>query len=189
MERDHRKNAALHLRILNRIRGRYDRPIMNNVDRAQYVECLVALTLGEAWRLIREEDGWEWAAWDCQHDSGARLEVKQAAARQSWDEEASVPRRLPRYDIAPRSGYWTEDGSRWLDAPGRPADLFVFAWHDERRYEYADQRDAGQWRFFVVAERNLPRRQKSIGLRRLNAIASPCHIAELGSAVESARTA
>lgn len=185
MTRDPR-NEALHRRILNKIMRRYDRRIMSNPERAQYVECLVALTLGEDWRLTRERDGWDWAAWDCQHDSGARLEVKQAAARQSWDEEVSVPSRSPRFDIAPRTGYWTRDGSRWLDSPGRQADLFVFAWHHERRYEYADQRDAGQWRFFVVAERNLPRGQRSIGLRKLNALAPPCLIAELGAAVEGA---
>lgn len=178
------KNTELHQRILTTIMCRYDRPIMNNVDRARYVEYLVALTLGEGW-----EPTWDWAAWDCQHDSGVRLEVKQAAAIQSWDRGKPAGNRSPRFDIARRTGYSIQDGSRWrwVDCPGRPADLYVFAWHDESRCEIADQRDAGQWRFFVVAEQNLPKDQKSIGLTRLNVLASPSlPIAELRNAVEGA---
>ncbi len=162
---------------------RYDRPIMNNVDRARYVECLVALTLGEGWELTGD-----WAAWDCQQKSGARLEVKQAAARQSWHRETSAGNRSPRFDIKPRTGYWMQDGCQWVwvNKPGRPADLYVFAWHDENRHEHAEQRDADQWRFFVVAEQDLPKEQKSIGLTGLNKIACPCLIKELRNAVEGA---
>ena len=164
---------------------RYDRPVMNNVYRADYVECLVAFTLGGEWRLTWT-DGWDWAAWDCQHTSGARLEVKQAAARQSWDRETSARRRAPRFDIAPRTGYWAQDGSRWVDSPGRPADLYVFAWHAESRLEYADHRDPDQWLFFVVTERDLPENRKHMGLTGLEAIVSPCRINGLKRAVESA---
>ena len=65
----------------------------------------------------------------------------------------------------------------------RQAHLYVFAWHggsDER----ADQRDPEQWRFFVAAESDLPRNQKSIGLARFEKLAAPCGIAELRQAVE-----
>ena len=90
---------------------RYHRSVMNNVYRADYVECLVASTLGPKWWLTWER-GWDWAPWDCQHASGTRLEVKQTAARQSWDRETLPRRRAPRFDIAPRTGYSTQDGSR-----------------------------------------------------------------------------
>ena len=34
---------------------RYDRRIMNNVQRGDYVECMVATALGADWRLTSEE--------------------------------------------------------------------------------------------------------------------------------------
>ena len=123
---------------------RYDTPVMSNVYRADYVECLVALALGTDWWLTWER-GWDWAAWDIQHTSGARLEVKQAAARQSWDREKRAPSRSPRFDVAPRTGYWAKDGNQWVGSPGCPADIYVFAWHDERREGYANHRDPRQW--------------------------------------------
>ncbi len=116
------KDAALHRRIKTTLMGRYDTPVMNNVYRADYVECLVAFTPGTDWWLTWTH-GWDWAAWDCQHTSGARLEVKHAAARQSWDRETPARRRAPRFDIAPRTGYWTKDGSQWVNSPCRIADL------------------------------------------------------------------
>ena len=39
------KNTALHRRIQTTLMSRYDTPVMNNVYRADYVECLVAFTL------------------------------------------------------------------------------------------------------------------------------------------------
>ena len=172
-------------RILDMLISRYDRPVMNNVDRGQYVECMIASALGAGWRLTWE-DGWDWAAWDCEHiPSGVRLEIKQAAARQSWDRDPKGPRRNPDFDIAPRKGYWLKDGSQWIERPGRQADLYVFAWHG-RQDELADHRDPGQWRFLVVAESSLPAGQKSIRLSKLEKIATSSGIAELRFAVEAA---
>ena len=179
------RNADLHQRIQLMLMRRYDTSVMNNVYRADYVECLVAFTLGTDWWLTWTH-GWDWAAWDIQHTSGARLEVKQAAARQSWDHKTPARRRVPRFDIAPRTGYWTQDGSRWVDSPGRMADLYVFAWHGESRDGYADHRDINQWEFFVVAEQDLPKNQKHIGLTGLKAIVSPCRFANLKREVENA---
>ena len=45
------------------------------------------------------------------------LEVKQAAARQSWDGK-SLPLRRNAFDIAPRKGYWTRQ-NEWVTSPGR----------------------------------------------------------------------
>ncbi len=96
------RNTALHRRILDTLMSRYDTRVMNNVYRSDYVECLVTFTLGTEWWLTWMR-GWDWAPWDCQHTSGARLEVKQVAARQSWDRERLAPRRSPRFDIATRT--------------------------------------------------------------------------------------
>ena len=173
-----------HEDILTMLRRRYDGPIMNNVSRGDYVECMIAWALGDDWRLTWM-DGWDWAAWDCEHTpSGARLEIKQAAAQQTWDRGLAPRRRAPAFDIASRSGFWTRGGV-WIDSPSRQADIYVFAWHgcDDDR---ANHTDPGQWLFFAVAERDLPKDQKSIGLARLKLIAAPCGVADLRNAVEMA---
>ena len=173
-----------HEEVLDMLKRRYNGPIMNNVSRGDYVECMIAITLGSDWQLTWA-DGWNWAAWDLEHlSSGVRLEIKQAAARQTWDEGKTPARRSSAFDIAPRRGYWTREG-QWFDSPGRPADVYVFAWHG-RDDNDADQTDPRQWRFFVVPERNLPPGQKSIGLRRLQDITAPCDVAGLRGAVERA---
>ena len=176
---------VMHKRILEMLIGRYDQRIMNNVQRGDYVECMIATALGADWRLTTEE-GWDWAAWDCEHAaSEARLEIKQSAARQSWDRESDRPRCNPGFDIRARNGYWPKDGGPWVADPGRLADVYVFAWHGKAD-EQADHRDATQWRFFVVAERLLPTGQKNVGLSRLERIADPCSVGELAQAVEKA---
>ena len=173
-----------HEDILTMLMGRYAGPIMNNVCRGDYVECMIASALGADWCLTWL-DGWDWAAWDCEHPrSGARLEIKQAAARQTWDKGPTRRRRIPTFDMAPRSGFWTREGV-WIDSPGRQADIYVFAWHG-RDDDHADHTDSGQWLFFVVAERDLPESQKSIGLGRLEGIAAPCGVADLRIEVETA---
>ena len=43
----------MHSRILEMLIRRYDRRIMNNVQRGNYVECMTATALGADWRLAR----------------------------------------------------------------------------------------------------------------------------------------
>ena len=62
--------------------ARYSRRVMNNIQRADYVECLVAALLGTEWTLPWAT-GYDWAPWDLEHVSVANIEVRQAAARQS----------------------------------------------------------------------------------------------------------
>ena len=174
--------SNLHARIRASLIDRFDAPVMNNVYRGDYVECMIALTLGSDWALTWQR-GWDWAPWDCEHDEGARLEIKQSAARQSWDADSMARPRSPAFDIAPRTGRFNRDGSEWIDAPGRPADVYVFAWHGERKRGVADHRDPQQWLFFVVPEPELPEGQKRIGLKGLRKIASPCRLSGLRSAV------
>ena len=97
------------------------------------------------------------------------------------------------FDIAARQGYWPRDGGPWIEAPGRLAHLYVFAWHG-RHDEHADHRNAEQWQFLVTGENvlvtgenDLPSGQKSIGLARLGEIATRCGIAELRRVIEMAR--
>ena len=144
--------------------ARYDRRVMNNIHRADYVECLVAMLLGPAWTLPWTS-AYDWAPWDLEHVSGARIEVKQAAARQPWHRDESVRARPPRFDIAPRGGYWTLD-STWVEQPGRLADIYIFAWHPETRESIVDHREPEQWTFFVLRTETLPAAQRSISLAK-----------------------
>ena len=165
--------------ILSEVSRTYDRRVMNNVHRSEYVEAIVALAL--------KDSGWKrmtpWDSWDCEHESHVRLEVKQSAFAQGWGERSS----LPRFDIAPRTGYWINGGGQWVAQTGRHADIYVFAWHGERR-DTADQRDPGAWEFYVVLERDLPA-QKTIGLTTIRSRSAPRGVEELAVAVERSRTA
>ena len=162
--------------VLSEVSRTYDRRVMNNVRRSEYVEAIVALAL--------KDSGWTrmtpWDSWDCEHESGSRLEVKQSAVAQGWGTERSSP---PRFDIAPRTGFW--DNGAWVDQTGRHADIYVFAWHGGRR-DTADQRDPGAWEFYVVSERDLPT-QKTIGLVAIRGLAAPCGVEDLAVAVELSR--
>ena len=149
-------------RTLDTVLGRYNRKIMNNIHRAEYVECLVAILLGKRWTLPWTE-GWDWASWDLRHDTGTTLEIKQSAALQPWSRKENSRTRFPRFDIAPRKGYW-KTGNKWVDGPGRAADIYVFAWHPETNEQHADQRDPEQWTFYVVKTKDLPPQQKTINL-------------------------
>jgi len=163
--------------VLEEVSRPYKQRVMNNVHRSEYVEAIVALAL--------KASGWTrmtpWDSWDLEHESGARLEVKQSAAAQAWK---SPERQSPaRFDIAPRTGYWDDEEECWVPKPGRHADLYVFAWHGADG-DTADQRDAGSWEFYVVAERDLPK-QKSIALNVLQGLTSPCGIDALAAAVDT----
>lgn len=163
---------ALIDRALSMTRTRFDRPIMNNIHRAEYVECLVAAVLGDDWRLPWVEDH-DWAPWDLRHaPSGTKLEVKQSAARQTWDVDGAPVSRQPRYDIAFRQGRYDDDG-HWLDQRSRFADFYVFAWHPVTDAALVDRRDPEQWEFFVLRTTALPQAQNTIGLTKLRALTRP----------------
>ena len=163
--------SPLHQKVLSTLVGLYDRRVMNNVHRAEYVECLVAEILSPDWNLPWRQ-GYDWAPWDLEHaPSGTRMEVKQSAALQPWHGGQGPPTPSPRFDIAPRTGYWTKE-SVWVDSPGRPAHIYVFAWHPETDATRADQRVPAQWRFFPVPTERLPTSQQSIGLAGLKRLAS-----------------
>lgn len=150
----------------------YDQRVMSNLMRPAYVEFMIAVILGKGWRLVSAD----WAGWDLENAQGARLEVKQSAARQTWTDRSSLAGRPGRgvFDIAVRRGYWREGGFEYVELDGRrPADLFIFAWHPVEALEQADHRDPAQWQFFVVPEDQLPPQQKTIGLGGVQRLAEP----------------
>lgn len=161
------------------LRLRYERRIMNNVDRGGFVECMVAALLGPEWVL-----GDDWLPWDIEHTaSGARIEVKQSAARQPWQLPDVCNSRSPRFDIAPRQQYSPTEG-RWSGKPVRAADLYIFGWHPEGREQVADHRDPELWEFTVVPTEKLPVGQKTIGLKPLQNLGESAQWDSLASTVE-----
>ncbi len=160
----------------------YDRPIMSNLARPPYVERMVARVLGGGWQHV----GSDWNGWDVEHrPSGARLEVKQSARRQSWTESGKFKANdAPRFDIRHRAGQYAADKKTWIKGEVRPADIYVFAWHGMfDPIERVDHRVPDQWTFFVLAERKLPK-LKSIGLGGLTMLGcTPVMHDQLASAV------
>jgi hypothetical protein len=140
----------------------YDQPIMSNLTRPHYVERMIALGLANGWKLVSAN----WSGWDIENSEGVRIEVKQSAARQVWTDLPSFQGKPTKgaFDIAPRTGYWADDGSTWVKTDGRVADIYIFAWHPVFDKATADQRDPAQWKFYVVPEQELPTGQKTIGL-------------------------
>ncbi len=179
------RDLELHHRIQRMMLERINTPLISNTYRGDYIEFLVSTALEPEWSLT-SATGDDWAAWDLEHPSGSRLEVKNSAARQSWDQSGQNPKRRPTFDIGPREGYWLSSNGKWtkVHAPGRQADVYVFAWHDEIREDVADHRVASQWQFFVVNENTLPPIQKSISLNRLADLANPCRFEDLRTEVE-----
>ena len=153
-------------RLVQRV---YEQRIISNVERGAYVECMIELALRErhpAWCLT---DTWD--SWDLEDGkTGARIEIKQSAA---WNPFSKTPGR-GKFGIQPHSGYFAKDGT-WIPTPlQRHADLYVFAWHPEEDPDIADHRRPDQWKFFVVAEGNLPQNeplQKEISVSALTRLA------------------
>lgn len=171
----------LHTRIVGNILERYDQRLIDNFARGVYVERMIAFALDPEWQLPATA----WEAWDLAHSAtGARMEVKQSAAQQVMLPGFAEKPAPPSFSIAPKKVLmgleWTD-----LDPPRRVADIYVFAWHPVEG-DQADHRRADQWEFYVVREDDLPD-QKTIGLKRVAALARAVGYGGLAAAVEEAR--
>jgi hypothetical protein len=157
----------------------YGKPLVENSYRGLIAEIIIGEALKPDWRLCSAD----WGGWDLQHGSGCRLEVKQSAARQTW----AAPKRpsQPSFDIRERTGYW--EGSTWIPQPGRPAHIYVFAYHPIRD-DTADHRDPSQWQFYVVPASRLPA-GKRISLSKLALLTPAVPWSQLRDAVEQTRRA
>lgn len=135
----------------------FDRPVIQNQYRSEFVEEMIAPLLAiDGWR----HSGENWSGWDFERSDGAKLEVKQSSAQQTWT-NASAKQSVRRFDIAPRKGYFV--GAEWRESAGRMAQVYVFAWNGFR-YPDVDHRSTGQWTFYVVAADDLPEISRSVSL-------------------------
>ena len=157
---------ALRHRVLSALVGRYDRYLMNDVHRAEYVQCLVAELLSPQWTPPWTR-GHDRAAWDLEHVSGARMEIEQAAAFQPRYAEKSVGKRVARGSASPPG---RAIGRRTVRGSARPADLPTFTFlpgmaKKESRPWITGRPSNGA--FSWVPTKSLPTRRHSIGLQDL----------------------
>ena len=174
--------GAMHDRILSGIVRRYDRPLMTDDHRRDYVVCMVAELLGPDWTAPRER-GYELAPWDLDHLSGARMEIGQSARRRPRDAGRAHLSGSTWFRIAALDEYWTEDGTL-EPSPGRLVDIHVLAWHEEGRETLADHRAPEQWKFFVLPSKRLRVRQRSIGLLEVEEMTRAIGFESLAIAVQ-----
>ena len=183
-------DRLIHQQVVARLTSRiYDQPIIGNVERGVYVECMVELAMHSVdprWSLTAT-----WDAWDLEHNnSRARIEVKQSSCLQSWSPgspTAGIVKSNASFDIRPRAGYWDSDAERAVDTGAmRHADVYVFAWHGNCDPATADQRRSDQWEFYVVASDHLPAGQKTISLNPLRGLTTSCSFDQLAERVQAA---
>jgi hypothetical protein len=162
-------------------RDLFDVPVIQNQYRSAFVEAMLDPYLAPCgW----EYTGLNWRGWDFEHSpSGARLEVKQSAAWQSWSREGEATPGRGTFDIAARKGYFDKFGCFIAD-PGRSADVYVFAWNGTCAPN-TNHRNPAQWEFYVVPTALLPEGQRKIGLSSIKAFPTthPVTIEKLADAV------
>ena len=162
-------------RLVDRVaQAMFGQPVVTNVFRSLLVEAMVAEALGSDWRWCSAD----FSLWDFEHVSGAKLEVKQSAARQIWA-KPGAPASKAVFDIAHRKGGWSD--GHWVEGRQRHADIYVLA-HHPIADDSADHRRVDQWRFHVVRARDLPNAQ-SLSLKRLSPLAAPLPVAALPGTV------
>ncbi len=104
---------------------------------------------------------------------------------QSWTQQA--PSR-PSFDIASKRG-WDAATNTFAAAPGRPAQVYVFALHHHRELATADLRDVSQWSFYVLPTAVLNQRLptgRSLSLGQLEKLSSRVGFGDLAGAVGDA---
>ena len=164
------------LRLASKI---FDQPLIGNRYRSAFIEAMIEPYLApHGWSYVG--DGW--SGWDFERTDGIRLEVKQSAAKQTWSEPRNIQTR-GAFDIAARTGYFYEGGSKYASVPGRCAQIYVFAWNPIYGPE-TDHRNPDQWEFYVVPAPLLPVGQRTIVLSKIKKLAVPVTLEQLSGAIQ-----
>jgi len=154
--------------------------LLSNTLRGRLAEFLVASALGVATRPRVE-----WDAIDVTSRSGVKVEVKSSAYLQSW---RGKPSRIT-FSIQSKRA-WSWDDNSLATHPARTADVYVFCLLDHQDSETVDVMNLNQWRFFVLATRELEAglgQQKTISLTTLQILnAREVKYSDLAEAVEFA---
>jgi hypothetical protein len=157
----------------------FGKSLVTNNLRALLVEAMIDAALPANWTWCSAD----YAGWDFESADGIRMEVKQAAAWQTWSTSISPPSRCS-FDIAARTGHYV--GANWIARTGRNADIYVLA-HHPLTGAAADHREPAQWHFYVVPTHELPATSKSISLSGVRALAEVVDYDGLAERVEAVR--
>ena len=169
-------------KVISSIVQRHDRAIMTDGHRQEYLVCLVAELLAPGW-VSPWTMGHDWAPWDLEHGSGARIQIKQSAARGPWDVGRKVDTRTSWFNIARPDLFMSLEGEL-IAPPDRLAEIYIFAWHGETRESAADHRAPEQWTFFVVPASSLRANLRSIGVHDLVEITDAVEFESLVGALQ-----
>ncbi|MEI9889858.1 MAG: hypothetical protein WDN45_03760 [Caulobacteraceae bacterium] len=165
--------------VAHALEAMFGKPLVTNVFRSMLVEAMIAKALTPTWKWCAAD----YSSWDFERSDGLRLEVKQAAARQTWTTVEGRPSKA-RFDIAHREGAW--HGALWEPGRRRSAHIYVFAHHPVAD-PTADHREPGQWEFYVVCTLALPE-AASISLAGISRLVRPVRLDGLLAAVGDAAT-
>ncbi len=148
--------------------------LLDNTLRGEFGEYLVALALDPSDRFRFRKKAW--SSWDLQVNKDFRIEVKTSGRSQSWHKDppyrsGKIRKSPPSWSVNAGHIYDEEKGN-WSNDSSRPADLYVFCFHDEKCVDKAKTTDLNQWKFYVVSKNNLERcfidkSRKSIGVTTL----------------------
>jgi len=131
--------------------------LVANTTRGVLAEYIVGMALG-----VVGDHRDPWAPFDLEY-RGAGIEVKASAYLQAWQQ----PRLSTiRFDIAAHLPDNTLPGA--VREPARPALIYVFCLLESQDPRNVDPLDLGQWSYRVVATRQLPVDQRSLGLGAVN---------------------
>ncbi len=159
----------------------YGSPILNNAHRGDVVEMMVAHALGPSWRFC----GLGWHPWDFESSidgSRIRIQVKQSAREQLWGVSKRVTLQFGWKEKAP--SYFSQNNPGVpIEDKGRFCEILIIGVHEETGVG-ADQLDSQQWRFFVIPEREIAPKIKSMALHVARKRWTPVALSELAHQTE-----
>ncbi len=178
--------------------------LVDNRNRGIFAEWMVGEALGcikpKAFRV-------EWDSFDLLYGD-LKVEVKASGLSQTWNpHNATVPKftisgvkwtwltklEAKNFDLRGvehekrRSGIWIKN-----NPPKRPADVYVFCLHEPLPATIENVKDTDTWVFWVVATRTLDEvlgAQKTLGLKKLDSLASRIPWNEIRAAVDDYQSA
>ncbi len=149
--------------------------LLDNTLRGEFGEYLVALALdpSDPFRFRKKA----WSSWDLQINQDLRIEVKTSGRSQSWHKDrpwrsGKKKKSSPSWGVRMVKVYCEETGES-SEKSSRPADLYVFCFHDEKCVDKAETTDLSQWEFYVVSKEKLEQKldessRQSIGVTFLS---------------------
>jgi hypothetical protein len=186
--------------LLSRLRNRLfssNKSVVQNNFRGELVEEIISSILAKEYGGDWVHCSGDWGAWDFQKDDNLFIQVKQAAARQSWDDPESDAPSSGRgvFSIACNTGSYGRakwlsfDGKEGRPKAGRIAQIYIFGWHNDRKAT-ADHFDLKKWKFFIALSWRLPNKN-TITVKQLEDLvqvkeAWSCSLDQLSSIVRLA---